>query len=43
MKEYMPIAMERAQRHTKELTTELSIVLAEFAKSFEPAKQVPKK
>jgi hypothetical protein len=43
MKEYMPIAMERAQRRTQELTLELSTVLAEFAKSVKPAKQVPEK
>jgi hypothetical protein len=43
MKEYMPIAMERAQRRTQELTTELSTILAELAKSVERSKQVPKK
>lgn len=39
MKEYMPIAMERAQRRTRELTAELATDLAEFAKSSQGAKQ----
>jgi hypothetical protein len=42
MKEYMPIAMERAQRRTQELTAELSTSLAEFAKSVQTAKEPPK-
>ena len=43
MKEYMPIAMERAQRRTRELTAEMAADLLEFSKAAEPAKQVPAK
>ncbi len=39
MKEYMPIAMERAQQRTKELNAEMAVDLAEFEKSIEPAKK----
>ncbi len=38
MKEYLPIAMERAQRRTSELTAEMATDLAEFAKSIDSAK-----
>lgn len=38
MKEYLPIAMERAQRRTKELSAEMAADLAEFERSVEPAK-----
>jgi uncharacterized protein len=43
MKEYMPIAMDRAERRTHALTVEMAADLAEFSKSAEPAKQVPAK
>ena len=43
MKEYLPIAMDRAERRTHALTMEMAADLAEFSKSGEPAKQVPAK
>jgi hypothetical protein len=43
MKEYLPIAMDRAERRTHALTVEMTADLAEFSKSAEPAKQVPAK
>jgi len=43
MKEYLPIAMDRAERRTHALTIEMAADLAEFSKSAEPAKQVPAK
>jgi len=43
MKEYMPIAMERAQRRTRELTAEMAADIVEFRKSVEPAKPVSPK
>jgi hypothetical protein len=43
MKEYMPIAMERAQRRTQALTADLAADVSEFAKSTRPSKQVPAK
>jgi len=43
MKEYLPIAMDRAQRRTRALTMGMAADLAEFSKSGEPAKQVPAK
>ena len=38
MKEYLPIAMDRAQKRTKELTAEMTADVLEFAKSTETAK-----
>ena len=43
MKEYLPIAMDRAERRTRALTMEMAADLAEFSKPAEPAKQVPAK
>ena len=43
MKEYMPIAMERAQRRTQALTADLIADISEFEKSVGPAKQAPAK
>lgn len=37
MKEYMPVAMERAQQRTRELNAEMAADLAAFEKSMEPA------
>jgi hypothetical protein len=41
MKEYLPIAMDRAERRTHALTLEMAADIAEFSKSAVPAKQVP--
>ena len=37
MREYMPVAMERAQKRSRELNAEMAAELAAFEKSLEPA------
>ena len=43
MKEYMPIAMERAQRRTQALTADLAADISEFEKSAAPPKKASAK